>query len=141
MTKEKVYQAAAQVSLFCRLNLRQKIDIPIRRSELGVLLYLYSAEEAITPVLVSDFMGISRPCTTALLKRLERDGYIHRQPSRSDGRSWTLSLTEKGERLIQDAHEEYGKSMQLLEKEMGAERFHTFVKLIEESNGILRTKL
>lgn len=139
--KENVYQAAAQVSLFCRLNLRQKIDIPIRRSELGVLLYLYSAEEAITPVLVSDFMGISRPCTTALLKRLERDGYIHRQPSRSDRRSWTLSLTEKGKQLIQDAHEEYGKSMQLLEKEMGAERFHTFVKLIEESNGILRTKL
>ena len=99
--KENVYQAAAQVSLFCRLNLRQKIDIPIRRSELGVLLYLYSAEEAITPVLVSDFMGISRPCTTALLKRLERDGYIHRQPSRSDGRSWTLSLTEKGKQLIQ----------------------------------------
>ena len=139
--KENVYQAAAQVSLFCRLNLRQKIDIPIRRSELGVLMYLYTSETAITPVLVSDFMGISRPCTTALLKRLERDGYIHRQPSRSDGRSWTLSLTEKGKQLIQDAHEEYGKSMQLLEKEMGAERVHTFVKRIEESNGILRTKL
>ena len=42
---------------------------------------------------------------------------------------------------MQDAHEEYCKSMQLLEKEMGAERFRTFVKLIDESNGILRTKL
>lgn len=136
-----IYRAAAEVSLFCRLNLRQKIDIPIRRGDLGVLLYLYGAQEEITPVAVSDFMGISRPCTTALLKRLEGDGYIFRSPSQSDGRSRTITLTEKGRQLILAAHEEYGRSMQALEKEMGIDRFRIFLEMIEQSNLILRKRL
>ena len=92
-------------------------------------MYLYSAQEEITPVSVSDFMGISRPCTTALLKRLEGDGYILRSPSQSDGRSYTLSLTEKGRQLIAAAHEEYERSMQALEKEMGAKNRCIGIKL------------
>lgn len=136
-----MYRAAAEVSLFCRLNLRQKIDIPIRRGDMSVLMYLYSAQEKVTPVAVSEFMGISRPCTTALLKRLEGDGYIFRSPSRSDGRSYTLSLTEKGQQLIATAHEEYERSMQTLKNEMGIERFCLFLELIEQSNSILRQKL
>ena len=104
-------------------------------------MYLYGAQEEITPVAVSDFMGISRPCTTALLKRLEGDGYIFRSPSQSDGRSYTLSLTEKGRQLIDAAHEEYGRSMQALENEMGNDRFHLLLELIEQSNAILRKRL
>lgn len=138
---QSMYRAAAEVSLFCRLNLRQKVNIPIRRSDMGVLMYLYGAQEEITPVSVSDFMGISRPCTTALLKRLEGDGYILRNPSQSDRRSYTLSLTEKGRQLIAAAHEEYERSMQALEKEMGIDRFQLFLELIEQSNSILRKKL
>ncbi|HIS50368.1 MAG TPA: MarR family transcriptional regulator [Candidatus Gallacutalibacter pullistercoris] len=108
---------------------------------MSVLMYLYSAQEKVTPVAVSEFMGISRPCTTALLKRLEGDGYIFRSPSRSDGRSYTLSLTEKGQQLIATAHEEYERSMQTLKNEMGIERFCLFLELIEQSNSILRQKL
>ena len=37
--------------------------------------------------------------------------------------------------------EEYERSMQALEKEMGIDRFRLFLELIEQSNSILRKKL
>ncbi len=138
---EPLYQAAAQVTLFCRMALRQKLAIPIRPSDMGVLLYLDSTEEEVTPAAVSSFMGISRPCTTALLKRLERDGYISRHPSPSDGRCYSLALTGKGHRMLSHVHEEYGRIIQDLKDQMGNERFSLFLEMIEESNEILRKNL
>lgn len=138
---EPLYQAAAQVTLFCRMALRQKLAIPIRHSDMGVLLYLDSTDEEVTPAAVSSFMGISRPCTTALLKRLERDGYISRHPSPSDGRRYSLALTGKGHRMLSHVHEEYGRIIQDLKEQMGNERFSLFLEMIEESNEILRKNL
>ena len=135
-----LYRAASEISLFCRLNLKQKIEIPIRHSELGVLLFLYGAKEDVTPMAVSDFMGISRPCATVMLKRLENDGYIFRQPSQHDKRSCNLLLTGKGCQIISVAHQEYCKTMQLLESGLGTESFEHFLELIEKSNQILRQK-
>ena len=86
-------------------------------------------------------MGISRPCTTALLKRLERDGYISRHPSPSDGRCYSLALTGKGHRMLSHVHEEYGRIIQDLKDQMGNERFSLFLEMIEESNEILRKNL
>ena len=138
---EPLYQAAAQVTLFCRMALRQKLAISIRPSDMGVLLYLDSTEEEVTPAAVSSFMGISRPCTTALLKRLERAGYISRPPSPSDGRCYSLALTGKGHRMLSHVHEEYGRIIQDLKDQMGNERFSLFLEMIEESNEILRKNL
>ncbi len=138
---EPLYQAAAQVTLFCRMALRQKLAIPIRHSDMGVLLYLDNSQEAVTPASVSSFMGISRPCTTALLKRLEKEGYISRHPSPCDGRRCTLSLTEKGQNMLSHVHEEYSRVIQGLKEQMGSERFSLFLEMIEESNEVLRKNL
>ena len=86
-------------------------------------------------------MGISRPCTTALLKRLEKEGYISRHPSPCDGRRCTLSLTEKGQNMLSHVHEEYSRVIQGLKEQMGSERFSLFLEMIEESNEVLRKNL
>ncbi len=41
--------AAMNVALFCRLNLNKKCCIPIRHSEMGVLIYANLAKEPVTP--------------------------------------------------------------------------------------------
>lgn len=138
---ESMYQAAAEVALFCRMALQQKLAVPIRHSDMGVLLYLESTHEEVTPAAVSSFMGISRPCTTALLKRLERDGYIVRCPSPTDGRRCTLSLTGKGTEALAGIHKEYSCVIQELKEQMGARRFSLFLEMIRESTEILRKKI
>lgn len=141
MTNEPVCRAVSEISFFCRLNLNQKLDLPVRKSELGTLFYLHDAQEEITPVAVSEFLGISRPCTTALLKRLESRGYISRKPSPVDGRSCTLSLTPCGVQLVIAAQKECSRTIALLQKELGPERFRLLLELIEESNAALRKNL
>lgn len=141
MTNEPVCRAVSEISFFCRLNLNQKLDLPVRKSELGTLFYLHDTQKEITPVAVSEFLGISRPCTTALLKRLESRGYISRKPSPVDGRSCTLSLTPCGVQLVIAAQKECSRTIDLLQKELGPERFRLFLELIEESNAALRKNL
>ena len=136
MTNEPVCRAVSEISFFCRLNLNQKLDLPVRKSELGTLFYLHD-----TQVAVSEFLGISRPCTTALLKRLESRGYISRKPSPVDGRSCTLSLTPCGVQLVIAAQKECSRTIDLLQKELGPERFCLLLELIEESNAALRKNL
>ena len=75
------------------------------------------------------------------LKRLESRGYISRKPSPVDGRSCTLSLTPCGVQLVIAAQKECSRTIALLQKELGPERFRLLLELIEESNAALRKNL
>ena len=79
--------AAMNVALFCRLNLNKKCCIPIRHSEMGVLIYANLAKEPVTPVTISNQFGITKPSATAILKILKEHEYIEHCPSQVDGRS------------------------------------------------------
>ena len=93
--------AAMNVALFCRLNLNKKCCIPIRHSEMGVLIYANLAKEPVTPVTISNQFGITKPSATAILKILKEHEYIEHCPSQVDGRSYTITVTEKGKKLIE----------------------------------------
>ena len=46
---------------------------------------------------LADFLRISRPSVTTLIKKLEALGYISRMPDGEDGRSEKINLTRKGQ--------------------------------------------
>ena len=137
MDKE-INSAAMQVALFCRLNANRKASIPIRYSEMGVLIYIAVSEEPVCPAMISSFLGITKPSATAALKMLAENAYIERTPSKSDGRSYTLSITACGRKLVEKVCTEYTKEIELIRQQLGDENFAQLISLIRQVNIILK---
>jgi MarR family transcriptional regulator, transcriptional regulator for hemolysin len=56
-----------------------------------------------TPSELAAYIGITRPATSRLLRDLEARGLVARTNGSADGRSVTVSLTEKGNAITREA--------------------------------------
>lgn len=134
---EKIIRAAEEIGMFCRLQMNAKRGLPIRSSEMGVLIYVQKQNEGVTPLMIRNFFQIAKPSVTAMVNELVRKEYLIKIPSSIDGRSYVVSITDKGIELVTSTHEEYFKSIALLEEKMGTKEFRTFIDLMEKANTIL----
>ena len=128
---------ADTVGMFCRLHMNSKRDLPIRPSEMGVLIFTQKQLQPVTPLQISQFFNIAKPSVSAMVKSLLKQGYLIKESSVEDKRSYTLSITEKGMTLVSSTFDEYLKNMTLLKEKMGASKFDQFIALIKLSNDIL----
>ncbi len=128
---------ADAVGMFCRLHMNSKRDLPIRPSEMGVLIFTQKQLQPVTPLQISQFFNIAKPSVSAMVKVLLKQGYLIKEDSIEDKRSYQLSVTEKGSALVESTFSEYLKNMTLLKEKMGAAEFDQFIALIKLSNDIL----
>lgn len=135
--REYIIASADAVSRFCRLQMNVKRDIPIRPSEMGVLILIQKNQEPVTPLMISSFFNISKPSVTDLVNSLIHKGYLEKIPSQRDRRSYMLKATAKAQVLVDSTYNEYFKAMELLEEKMGSEEFQLFIKLIQKANLVL----
>lgn len=129
--------AAEQVSLFCRLNINKKWNLPIRASEMGLLIYLCKTEGEKTPMGAAHFFKVTKANATNMVSSLIRQGYLQKEQSREDRRSYLLIPTEKAIDLVEHTYMEYYKTMEKLKEKMGNREFETFVSLLQKANEIL----
>lgn len=134
---DKIIRSSEQISLFCRLNLNTKRELPIRSSEMGMLIYLVKTDEEKTPNAVAKFFKVTKSMATNMATSLLNNGYIEKIQSEADKRSFLLIPTDKAIRLVEDTYEEYFRTMSLLESKMGEEKFDEFIRLLETANEIL----
>lgn len=134
-------QSAEEIGLFCRLNSNIKKDIPIRSSEMGVLIYIYKNGEMTTPQMISQFLKIKKPSVTSQLNVLIKNEFLIKIPSQVDGRSYSLKVTDSGRNLVETTFGEYLKFVKLLHDEMGEDNYHQFINLIHQANQILGNTL
>lgn len=70
---------------------------------------------------IAQLMNIDKSYLSRIIKRHEKDGYIHRERSTGDGRSYHLFLTDAGrlraEDFIRKSNEEIGKAINGLSSE------------------------
>lgn len=135
--KDSIISSADEVALFCRLQMNTKRELPIRPSEMGVLIYIKTQGEAVTPLMISNFFKIAKPSVTTMVNSLIKKDYLVKIPSPKDGRSYMVSTTDKANELVKSTYNEYFKSMELLEEKMGNEDFETFIQLLKKANKIL----
>lgn len=129
--------SADAVGLFCRLHMNTKRDIPIRPSEMGVLIFTQKQNSPVTPLMISNFFRIAKPSVTSMMNTLIKQNYLVKTPSITDGRSYTLSTTDKGRELVETTFDEYFRTMERLKKKMGNKDFSLFIELIQKANIIL----
>jgi len=137
MDKSILSRSAEAVSMFCRLNINTKKNLPIRSSEMGMLILIVKTEHAVTPVMVAEFFKVSKPMVASMISNLTKAGYITKVPSTEDKRSFTLIPTEKAVSIVETTYSEYLKTMQLLADKLGYEKFTSLITLLEQANEIL----
>lgn len=135
--KESIIACEEAVSRFCRLQMNVKRDLPIRASEMGVLIFVSKSQEPATPLMISNFFGIAKPSVTEVVNSLVKKDYLIKMPSQVDRRSYTLKVTVKGQELLDSTYSDYFKALELLEERMGVDEFKLFVQLLQKANDIL----
>lgn len=125
------------ISLFCRLQASSKPDIPVRSSEMGVLIFIQKQDMPVTPMNISQFFKITKPSVTSMVNALVKMGYLLKEQSEADKRSYVLKVTDKGNELVESTFTDYYKSIELLRDNMGEHTFNQFIESMQLANSIL----
>jgi DNA-binding MarR family transcriptional regulator len=130
-------KGADAVSLFCRININTKRDFPIRSSEMGLLIFIAQSEKPPASTDAVAFFKVSKPMVAAMVRSLEKKGYITRGGCDDGQRRFTLLLTNKAKSLVEQTTEEYFKNMAVLREGLGSEEYDRLIALLEKSNKLL----
>lgn len=130
-------RSADTIGMFCRLNMKVKRDLPIRASEMGVLIFTSKQDDEVTPLMISQFFKIAKPSVTSMIKPLLRLSYLEKTISMLDKRSYSLRITQKGKNLVNSTIDDYYKSIDMMIEKMGLNEFNTLIELLNKANEIL----
>ena len=130
----KLIESADIIAMFCRKQINRRRSLPIRSSEMGVLIFIRKNQEPVTPLMISKFFDISKPSVTDMVRSLASKGYLVKKKSLTDKRSYTVFLTDKGNQLLRKTASKYYKTLETLRDRMGHEAFRQMVNLLEEAN-------
>jgi DNA-binding MarR family transcriptional regulator len=136
MDNEIIISADA-IAMFCRLQMNLRRDIPIRPSEMGVLIFTQKQSDPVTPLMISNFFRIAKPSVTAMVNSLIKKDYLLKTLSLTDRRSYTVETTCKGKELVESTYTVYFRSIELLKKKMEDKEFNVFIQLVQKANNIL----
>ena len=128
---------AEAISLFCRINMNAKRELPIRASEMGMLILIVKSGISQTPIKIAEFFKVSKPMVTAMAASLLKKGYLLKTPSEEDKRSFTLSPTAKAIELVEQTYSEYYKTVEMLKVKMGEKEYDKLIELLVRANNIL----
>ena len=95
------------------------------------------SKEAVTPGMLTSTMGISKTMISRLIDGLTQKGMILKKKSTTDKRSYSIIVTQKGKKEIDNAYQYYMEPIYRLQKEMGKEDLETLFSTIEQANEIL----
>lgn len=137
MRDELLARGANTITMFCRRNINAKKDLPLRSSEIGLLIYTVKTETPVTPLMAAEFFKVSKPMIAGMVKSLCAGGYLIKEPSTVDMRSFILTPTQKAIDLTESVYEEYFKVMSRLLAGMGEEKYLDMIALLDEANMVL----
>ncbi len=123
-------------SKFSRDYIGLKKDLPIRPSEMGLLNIVSHKEENFTPLMLSEMIGVSKPMITAHIQILVEKGYIQKEASDEDKRSFFVRPTEKGRELAKEFETRQNEYLKTIEANIGEEKFDELIRLLDETQKI-----
>ena len=135
---DKYFNANAIFSIFSKKYMELKKDLPIRPSEMGVLNIITKKDGLFTPLMIAELLEVSKPMITNHITVLENKGYIIREYSKEDKRSFYLIPTEKAKELVEVTEKKMSKYLQQIEKSLGNENFDKLLQMLTDTNKILK---
>ena len=112
----RIVSCTQLVELEIRTMLRDKFDTTLPRFEL--LSALDRVVDGLTMSELSRWLMVSKGNVTGIAERLSEDGFIRREPTPTDRRSFMVSMTEKGRKAYKEMELEYEKLLDKLFNDM-----------------------
>ena len=125
-------------SKFSRDFTELKNYLPIRPSEMGLLNIVTRRKRDLTPLALADIMAVSKPMIASLIQSLEKKGYIYKEPSAEDKRSFFVRPTEKAVELCAEYEAKQTERLKELESKLSEEEFDQLVCLVDKAQKIMR---
>jgi DNA-binding MarR family transcriptional regulator len=136
MSMDALIKGEEVIALFCRLYINKKHDLPLRASEMGLLVFVCKSDTPVTSVMASNFFKVKKPMIAAAVSSLTQKGYLEKVPSRTDKRSFTLTPTEQARKFVEETYEEHLKIIELLRRRLGND-YDALIELLEKASNIL----
>lgn len=127
---DKYINANIIFSKFSRVYMNLKKDLPIRPSEMGVLNIITKREGLYTPIMIAELLEVTKPMITTHINVLEKKGYITKQSSENDKRSFYVIPTSKAKSLVEETELKLNKKLINLEKELGQKQFDELINYL-----------
>ena len=127
-------------SKFARNHMELKKELPIRPSEMAVLNIITQCEGKFTPIMIAELLGVSKPMITAHISVLVKKGYISKELSENDKRSFYILPTEKAVALADKFNAKQTEYIKAIETALGASEFERLVNLLGKTVQTLENK-
>ena len=137
----KYFEANAIFSLFGRDYMELKKELPIRPSEMGVLNIISKDDKMYTPLMVADLLDVSKPMIANHISVLEQKGYITKDFSSDDKRSFYIIPTEKAKELVKNEEKKLHSKLKKIEKTIGIDKFEMLINTLKEVNEVLKKEI
>jgi len=134
---DKYMNANIVFSKFSRDYTELKKNLPIRPSEMGVINIITKRGGDFTPLAIAELLGVSKPMIAAHISSLEKKGYIVKEKSETDKRSFYVRPTEKAKSLADEFEIKQTKILQNIENEIGRDEFNGLIALLQKASDAL----
>lgn len=134
----RYFNANAVFSLFSRDYMDLKKDLPIRPSEMGVLNIITKNEGLFTPIMIAELLEVSKPMITAHITELEKKGYVEKEYSKDDKRSFFVIPTDKAKKLVEITEKKMSNYLKQIENYLGKEKFDNLIEILINTNKVLK---
>jgi len=134
---EKYMNANIVFSKFSRDYMALKKDLPIRPSEMAVINIITKREGDFTPLAIAELLGVSKPMIAAHIQALLKKGYICKEASGVDKRSFFVRPTEKAQTLADKFEKKQNEHLKTIEETLGEYEFSELIRLLDKTQSIL----
>jgi len=110
-------------------------------TDLSCLGFLENAPPPVSAKMIAEHVGLSSGATTALLDRLEREGYVERQPNPADRRGITIRLVEARARPVLDANREWRDHLKAIIERLSDEEAAIVIRFLSDVTTLPETAL
>ncbi|MBQ8623811.1 MAG: winged helix-turn-helix transcriptional regulator [Oscillospiraceae bacterium] len=134
---ERYMNANIVFSKFSRDYMELKKDLPIRPSEMAVVNIITKRDGDFTPLAIAELLGVSKPMIAAHIAVLEKKGYIYKESSMLDKRSFYVRPTDKAKALADEFEASQTENLKKIEMGLGEESFAELIRLLEKTQTVL----
>lgn len=136
---DKYMNANIVFSKFARDYMELKKDLPIRPSEMAVINIITKRGGDFTPLAIAELLGVSKPMIAAHLASLEKKGYIYKEGSELDKRSFYVRPTDMAKALADEFEIKQTKILKKIESAVGEDEFDRLIAVLQKADDTIAT--
>lgn len=129
----KYVNANIVFSKFSKNYMDLKKELPIRPSEMAVLNIITQRNGQYTPLMIAELLGVSKPMIAAHIQVLLKKGYIYKEPSLEDKRSFYVLPTDKAVQLTNKFEIKQTEYLKTIEAALSENEFDELIRLLNKS--------